>query len=739
LPIILDRAIEIVMGTMRADACAIFLLDPGDGQLRLRATTGLARGLIDRISVAPEGGILGEVLTSIRPRFAADIAVATSREQELFGHQFRSWLCVPLTLRNRAIGVLSVQSVHPRHYSARETEELAVGAALLGELVAVAQLVDSLDSRQLARLPARPPAGGCQARMDAGEATLRGNDASPGIAIGAAVLRCLAAALPAELTTASLGADLELERVRDAFSKTRNDVLQVQKATAYELDDEQAFIFSAHLLLLGDPVLHERIQQALATGRTAPQAVNDALMEFIVQLQGVADPYVQERVEDIHDLRSRVLSHLRGSPRTAAIERQIVVSRRISPSLVVELKTRGALALVTETGGTASHGAILARSLGIPTVTGVTGACSAIRAGDQLIVDATQGIVIASPGEATRARYEAALRRSEQKRTEFARYRDRPAQTADHARVILQANVGFPADLATARHNGAEGIGLYRTELSFIAGARFLTIDEQVRLYKKAYEALPGLPINFRLLDLGADKFIPGQMQEVSRSAFHGQRGIRLLFDYPHVLRDQVQAFALAAADRPLRILIPMVSSLEELRRTAGLVREAIAAIPAEQSAQRAPELGVMIETPGAVELAGHLAAAADFLCIGTNDLIQYTLVIDREDPRLASRTDCYHPAISRMIRRTVVAAQAAGKRVTVCGEMAARSGPALLLLALGVDGLSIPADAIPQMKKMLADNTVGNLRDQLEQILASPDAESIRATVAACMAPDTA
>lgn len=732
---ILGQAVQMIARDMHAEVSAIFLLEPADYRLHLVASVGLDRGPADQIALDP-GGILGEAMIEMRP-----VVVDLSRIPELGGAagaqpgQPSPCLCVPIALRNRPLGILATRPLGGRAHAKQEIARLATISAMLGGIIASAKLIDALDrgeraERFTAGAAPQPP----RSEVPGGERVLRGSKASPGIAIGEALYRG-AVELSSEAHGArALGVEKELTRVRDAFEKTRNDILRIQRATVHESDEEHATIFSAHLLLLGDSSLSARIDRAVDAGSSAQVAIDHALWELARRLQAVEDPYLQERAEDIHDLRSRLLDHLLDGPPRFALGDRVVLSRRIPPSLVVQLKTERAQGLVTEMGGTSSHGVILARSMGIPTVTGVEGLAE-IPPHERIIVDGTRGMVIVAPREETVARYRDEMRRMEQARTEFLVYRDRPACTLDGVRVALQANVGIAGDLAAASENGAEGVGLYRTELAFIVRGHFPAREEQIRMYARAYEYFPDGPINFRLLDLGGDKFIPGRGVAVSRNAFHGYRSIRALFDYPHVLRDQVQAFALAAGARPLRILIPMVTSLEELRRVQGLVAEAIDDLPMDVAAQRQPQFGVMIETPAAVELADHLAREVAFLSIGTNDLIQYSIVIDREDSRMASPSDYYHPAIVRMIRRTVLAAHAAGKKVSVCGEMTARKDAALLLIALGVDGLSVSPGEIPQIKRAIATSAVGPLRAAVDQILSLSDLESVRRTVESCLA----
>jgi phosphotransferase system enzyme I (PtsP) len=518
---------------------------------------------------------------------------------------------------------------------------------------------------------------------------------------------------------------VERARVRIAIEKTRNDLLRIQVAAAREIDEEHALIFGSHLLLLNDPMLLGRIDGEIAGGASGPRAIESALDEFETRLRHVPDVYIQEKLDDVVDLRGRLLSHALDDGQRERTGARVVLSRRLAPSMVVEIKTEGAQALVTESGGATSHGVLLARAVGIPAVTGIRDLLFEVRPNDRLIVDGSTGVVVVRPTEDTLARYEVARRRAEDARTEYAKYRNVLARTADGTRVQVHANVGVASDLTVARDNGAEGIGLYRTEFPFIVRDTFPTHGEQVRIYSKAYEMFPSGPIHFRILDLGGDKFVSCGSIVTARNAFHGYRSIRVLFDHPDVLRDQVRALAVAAAERDLCILIPMASSMEELRRAKELIARALAVAPALRM-KKVPKIGAMIEVPAAVELAFDIATEVDFVSLGTNDLMQYTLVVDREDPRMAALSDPYHPAILRMIARVAAAARAAGKPVGVCGEIAVRPDLALAMIALGVDSLSVAPTAIPELKQALARAHLGHMRDAMDAVLKLSDAQSV-------------
>jgi phosphotransferase system enzyme I (PtsP) len=702
---ILEAATRVIANRLRVDGASVFLLDE-HGRLTRRAVFG------------PVSDTEAETLAGQATR---ERRVATIRGE------VTSLLAIPMLFGDSMVGAILVQSTGRHAFSAEDVAELATIAAQLVGIIENARIIEALDRGERPAPRAAPQS--MPVESGDGERILRGVGASPGIAIGPVVFR---GAYRLDLSARELPAgdlDTERTRVRMAFEKTSNDLARVQTAAAREIDEEHALIFASHLLLLNDPMLRGRIDDEIAGGSSAPLAINAALGEFEARLRLVPDPYMQERSEDVDDLRSRLLDHVLDNASRTRFGERIVLTSRIPPSLVVELKTEGAMALATETGGATSHGVLLARAMGIPTVTGIADMLRSVRPGDRVVVDGTTGVVVVRPTDATVARYEEERRRVDDARTEHARLRDILARTTDGVRVPLYANVGVASDLTVARDNGAEGIGLYRTEFPFIVRDAFPTLREQVGIYRRAYELFPDASITFRILDLGGDKFVAGGSIAAARGAFHGYRSIRVLLDHPDVLRDQVVALALAAADRPLRMLIPMVTSIEDLRRIRTIIDHALASID-EAHAQRAPEIGAMIEVPAAVELAADIAREVDFLSIGTNDLMQYVLVVDREDSRMTHVSDPYHPAILRMIARVTAAGCATGRAVGVCGEIATRPDIALALIALGVDWLSIVPTAIPELKHALAGARLEPMRRAMDGILALSDAGSVAAAL---------
>jgi phosphoenolpyruvate-protein phosphotransferase len=695
----LRAAAREIAADLRASSCLIFL-SKHTGGLILRASFG---EVDDEERSAAAAKLANEA--------AASVSLAAVETPDA------SWLAVPLLSRAHGLGAIVVGRNAPATaFSNDEAARLSAIAPQLIELVEGASLIEVIDG-----IPDEAPE---VAEIPEEERILQGTAASPGIAVGAVAFRH---AFPKELVrhAGSRGEIFELESSRDAFEKTRNDLLRMQSAAASELGEDQALVFGAHLLLLHDSTLLARIEHGIRSGRSAIVAVDDAFEEAGQRLRHASDPYIQEKIEDVEDLRSRILGHLLEPQATASLQSHIVVSPRTSPSVIMELKAQGALGVASELGGATSHGALLARALGVPAVTGVANLLQQVRNGDALIIDGSSGKVIVRPAPETVADYVGRATAELRERSEFSKFRDRPARTADGVHFKLQANVALGVDLDVAHENAAEGVGLYRTEFAFIAREGIPSLDEQVRVYAKAYRAFPDGPISFRILDLAGDKFLASAGIGVARSPFHGYRSIRVLFDYPHILRTQVQAFALAAGERPLRILVPMVSSLEELQRVKELVLAALADLRGNP-ARSVPSFGAMIEVPAAVEIITDLSTEADFFSIGTNDLIQYALVADREDPRLSSPRNAFHPAILRMIRRVVDDAHRAGREVSVCGEAAARPEVAIALLALGVDALSVTPRAIPELKRALAGVRLKPLVENIDEFVATPTSTAI-------------
>lgn len=732
---VLDGVVETIAEELKSDVCSIYLLDPNDHRLHLTATYGLQKESKERVVLDLGEGLTGIVVQEMRCLAVEDASSHPGYRYfpETKEEQYSSYLGVPMALRNRPVGAIVVQTRLQRTYNETESQTLTAISTQLVGIVENARLINALDRGHEGLSYLREvrswhlgESGLLSSPDKDKELVLRGTAASPGMAIGEAVLRGSLDTTGEAFNRPLLKPEEEKALVTQAFEETHKEIARIQYEVRRETDEEHALIFSSHLLLLNDHVLRQQIETAVEQSRPAHVAVFEALGRYCSQLEQVPDPYIQERVEDIMDVRSRLLSHLTDSKsHSSSVSDKIVVAQGISPSLVVELKAEGARGIITTRGGPTSHGALLARSMGIPAVTGVRYALAGITSGSQVFVDGSEGEVIHNPATSTLKQLEEKMQLLIAQTSTDLKFRALPGRTLDGRKVSLHANISIAADLAKATKNGAEGVGLFRTEFPFLIREDFPTQAEQARVYRKVYDYFPEGPARFRLLDLGGDKLLPGNAMRADRNPFRGYRSLRLLLDHPDVLVDQVQAFSHAAGTRPLSILIPMVSSLTELRRALDLMRNALDRV--RPSGAPIAKIGAMIEVPGAVEIVDLIAKEVDFLSIGSNDLIQYFLAVDRENENAASVDDPYHPAVLRAIARIVRAGHDQGRDVTVCGEIASLRPLTLALTAMGIDSLSLAPGVIPGIKRLLASSTVKPLERDLDAILQVGEASELR------------
>lgn len=735
---LLDQTVQLVANAMSMDVCSIYLLNPGDTRLRMVATYGLDRRALNEVVLELGEGITGLVVKEMRA-----IAVEDASKHPEFIHfpglgeeNFHSYLGVPMAIRLRPVGAIVVQSHEQREFKREEIETLNTISAQLVGVVENARLVNALDQPDTAQryLDELRRWNGDQVSSpsQSGEQRHEGHNASPGIASGVVVFRGTYE-LPENVRTRRPETpETEIEKLGAAVEKTRSDILRTQELAAKEADEEHALIFSSHLLLLNDPIIEDRLQVAIKeTGVSAPVAVDNVFKEIAKQLTGITDVYLQERAEDVRDLKNRILWHLleRGLP-YEGIANKIVVAHGIPPSLVVEMKVQGALALVTQRGGSTSHGALLARSMEIPAVTGVSGLLSSVNSGEEAIVDGGKGKVVLRPRARTREFYRAKAAKLKSIKIKLRENRGLPARSPDNVSVELLANIGIASELRQAIKYGAGGIGLYRTEFLFLIREDFPTTEEQARVYGRACESFPEGPVLFRILDLGGDKFHPRISSPDETNPVLGYRSLRMLLDQPGLLEGQVEAFLRASVGQPFGILVPMVSAVDEFVRVRELIENTVKSRGSKDRTLSDVPVGVMVEVPSAVEIIPDLAELADFFSIGSNDLIQFTLAVDRENARVAPYATPYHPAVLRMIRRTIDQAHAANKPVGLCGEMASIPEIAVILAAMGIDSLSLIPSAIPEVKEAIRNNPILELREGLDELLSLSDAQSIERKV---------
>ena len=566
-----------------------------------------------------------------------------------------------------------------------------------------------------------------------GEIVLRGVAASPGVARGKILVLTDA---PPTFDDRELGEseiDAEILRLERALVETRYEVQDLQRRLEEGIGTKDAAIFEVHLLILEDPVLLNESSRRIREHRqNAGSAFGAVARQYTEMLGALNDAFFRERAADIRDVTQRVLNRLSGNPgliRPPSLsEPVLIVSHDLTPSMTAQLDRKCVLGFATDVGSRTSHTAILARSLNIPAVVGLHSASTQLLTGQPALIDGHTGVIYVNPTDQTLFEYGQLARRRVQIETRLAEIRDQPAVTLDGTRIILSANIELAEDATTAREAGADGVGLFRTEYLFLQGRGLPDEEAQFVAYKTAAESLKPNPTIIRTLDIGGDKFSPHLEMPHEVNPSLGWRAIRFCLQERDLFRTQLRAILRASAFGNVKLMYPMVSGIDELIQA----NELLDSCKLELSSQGIPfdpviEVGAMIEIPSAVLVARHLARHVQFFSIGTNDLIQYSLAIDRLNDRIAHLYEPTHPAVLRSIHLTVEAAQAAGLWVGVCGEMAGDPVLVPLLLGLGVNELSAAPASVPRIKHVIRACHLDDTRSLAQWALEQPSGLDIQ------------
>ncbi|PTL38708.1 phosphoenolpyruvate--protein phosphotransferase [Alkalicoccus saliphilus] len=562
---------------------------------------------------------------------------------------------------------------------------------------------------------------------------LTGIAASAGIAIGKA-FRYEEPDLTVEKKT-DVDAGKEIKNFDAALEKSRAELEDIKEKTRRDMGDEHAEIFSAHLLVLSDPEFVDAVRQKVQDDKVnASFALNELADQFIMMFESMDNEYMKERAADIRDVSKRVLAHLLGKPIVSLAEIKeevIVVGEDLTPSDTAQLNKEFVKGFVTNIGGRTSHSAIMARSLEIPAVVGTKSVTNDTEQHEMIIVDGISGTVIIGPSEDELAAYRRKYDEFEKQKQEWAKLKNEPSVSKDGVHVELAANIGTPDDLEGVHNNGAEGIGLYRTEFLYMGREELPTEEEQFTAYKKVVESLDGRPVVIRTLDIGGDKELPYLDLPEEMNPFLGFRAIRLCLEMDDMFRTQLRALLRASAYGNLKIMFPMIATLQEFREAKAILEEEKQKLQKEGTdVNDKLELGIMVEIPSTAVMAPQFAKEVDFFSIGTNDLIQYTMAADRMNERVSYLYQPYSPAILSLVKMVIDASHKEGKWTGMCGEMAGDSTAIPLLLGLGLDEFSMSATSVLPARSQLLQLSKEEAAKAAEEALTYSTAEEVQEMV---------
>lgn len=717
LAIIVQRVKE----AMGSQVCSVYLLDPESNRFVLMASEGLNKRSIGKVSMAPNEGLVGLVGTREEPlnlEHAADhpryrYFAETGEER------FASFLGAPIIHHRRVMGVLVVQQKERRQFDEGEEAFLVTMSAQLAGVIAHAEATGSI--RGLGR-----QGKGIQ------EAKFVGVPGSPGAAVGKAVVVLPPADLDVVPDRTVDDIEAEVERFKQALEAVRADMRRLSSKLETQLRPEERALFDVYLMMLDDASMGLEVKRVIRTGQWAQGALRQVVLEHVTRFELMDDAYLRERASDVRDLGRRLLAYLQEERKQNLVyqENTILVSEELSPAMLGEVPEGKLVGLVSVLGSGNSHVAILARAMGIPTVMGVVDLPYSKVDGIEMIVDGYHGEVFTNPSVELRKQYSDVVEEDRQLVKGLEALRSLPCETLDGYRMPLWVNTGLLADVTRAQERGAEGVGLYRTEVPFMINERFPSEKEQLAIYREQLAAFHPLPVTMRTLDIGGDKAL-SYFPIKESNPFLGWRGIRVTLDHPEIFLVQVRAMLKASEGLDnLKILLPMISGIHELEEALHLIHRAWGEVRDEGVDIPMPPVGVMIEIPAAVYQTKELSRQVDFLSVGSNDLTQYLLAVDRNNPRVADLYDYLHPAVLQALKKVVDDAHAEGKPVSICGEMAGDPAAAVLLLAMGFDSLSMNATNLPKVKWLLRQVTMGKARELLAQLLAIDNPQVIHSSL---------
>lgn len=720
----LEQALNIIVKRVKnvidVEVCSVFLINEHDNEYVLMATDGLNPKAVGKIRMSEEVGLVSLVGKRAEAINIAD-AIKNPRYQhfpEASEEPFHGFLGAPIIHQRKVLGVLVVQSSEIQKFSEDDETFLMTVAAQLAAAIVHAQASGGISGLKQSKN-----------EKEHESKPIHGLPGAPGVAMGTAVVMYPPADIDAVPDRQTSDVEKEIKLFDAAVESVSKDINNLSERLKDVLPEEDRALFDVYLLMLNSQAISGVTRDRIREGNWAAGALRQTIQEHEQIFHEMEDSYLRERADDVRDLGRRILMYLQdiSQDKIEFTENSVLVGEDISASMLAEIPREKLAGVISVRGSRTSHVAILARAMGLPVVMGATDLPVGKIDGRTIIADGYSGRIFISPTEKVVNEFQRLIDEEAALSDELTALRDLPAQTEDGIKISLLVNSGLLSDITPSLQSGAEGIGLYRTEFPFMERQKFPSEEEQRSIYRQVLESFHPRPVTLRTLDVGGDKALP-YFPIVEDNPFLGWRGIRITLDHPEIFLVQIRAMVRASAGlNNLKILLPMISDIAELNEALGYIHQVHGELLEEGEEVVMPEIGVMIEVPSAVYQAGSLARRVDFLSIGTNDLTQYILAVDRNNSRVASLYDSLHPAVIRAILQVVESARVHNVPVSVCGEMAGDPIAALLLLAMGIDSLSMSVSSLPRVKWVIRNITRERARQILSEILLLEDASSIR------------
>lgn len=710
--------VKRVQAEMLTQVCSIYLRDAASERYVLMATEGLHPEAVSRVSLAYGEGLIGLVASRKEP-INLDEADAHPQYRyfpETGEERFRSFLGSPIIHHGKVLGVIVVQQAEERRFDEAEESFIVTLAAQLAAVIAHAEASGSL--MQQATAGYTPAAN-----------TFVGVPSAPGVAIGRVAVIYQQSDLSGVPMIETDNVQAELERFNNALVRVRFDLQDLSQQLEHRLGEEERALFDVYLGMLTNQALGGEISNKIINEHLeARSAVAAVILEHVNTFESMEDSYLRERAADVRDLGLRVLTTLERQQQTKREypKNTILVSEELTASMLGEVPEDCLVGMISIRGSNSSHVAILARAMGIPTVMGAAELPYRKLDGREVILDAYRGRIYTNPSDELRHQFTELWREEQQFSREYHALTPLPSETLDGVKMPLWVNTGLMTDVVRSLDRGAEGVGLYRTEISFLLKDRFPSEEEQRATYREQLAAFAPRPVTMRTLDIGGDKALPYFPIEED-NPFLGWRGIRVSLDHPEIFLVQVRAMLKASIGlNNLRVMLPMISGPSELIQATSLIDLAIDELRDEGHDVERPEIGAMLEVPAVLYQLPDIMNLVDFVSVGTNDLIQYLMAVDRNNSRVAGLYSSFHPAVLRALTDIVRAAKAHDVSVSVCGEMAGDPSAAVLLMAMGVDVLSMNANTLPKVKSVVRALHLSDMQQLLTEVLPMHDSKQI-------------